>query len=157
MRRSAFQKACLLAFLCVPLGAYGQQASPTAVPAAAPQRIEPEELAKIVGASSGEKPRILMVGPHSFYGEAHIPGSEFIGATKDEAGLEALRDHVKGWSKDQFIVLYCGCCPWNMCPNVRPAYQQLAELGFTHVKMLYIDKNFGTDWVKKGYPVEKGR
>ena len=151
-RLRTLRMASLLALLCVPLGnARGQQAS------SAEPLMQPEELAQILGASSGEKPLILMVGPHSFYGEAHIPGSEYIGLGKEEAGIQALKDRVKDVPHDRFIVLYCGCCPWNMCPNVRPANQELASLGFTRVKMLYIAKNFGTDWVKKGYPVEKGR
>ena len=23
--------------------------------------------------------------------------------------------------------MYCGCCPWNKCPNIRPVYQQLSS------------------------------
>jgi hypothetical protein len=119
--------------------------------------MQPEELVRILGASGGDKPTVLMVGPHSFYGEAHVPGSEFIGPGRDAAGLDALRARVKSLPHDSFIVLYCGCCAWNICPNVRPAYQELKSLGFTRVTTLYIAKNFGTDWVKKGYPVDKGR
>ncbi len=59
--------------------------------------------------------------------------------------------------KDKQIVLYCGCCPWNRCPNVGPAYKRLHDLGFTNVKVLYIANNFGDDWVNKGYPAVKGK
>ena len=164
MRRPTLQVTLMLALLCALRGnAFGQQASPTAKPTVAAGSItaEPmmqsEELVQILSASGGDKPLIFMVGPHSFYAEAHVPGSEYIGPGREDSGLEALRDRVQSLPNDQFIVLYCGCCPWNMCPNVRPAYQQLVSLGFKRVKMLYIAKNFGTDWVKKGYPVEKGR
>jgi thiosulfate/3-mercaptopyruvate sulfurtransferase len=64
---------------------------------------------------------------------------------------------VKALDRSQFIVLYCGCCPWIKCPNIRAAYQQLHSLGFTRVKVLYLATNFGTDWVNKGYPVARGR
>jgi hypothetical protein len=30
------------------------------------------------------------------------------------------------------------------------------NLGFRKLKVLYIADNLGTDWVSKGYPVEKG-
>jgi thiosulfate/3-mercaptopyruvate sulfurtransferase len=64
---------------------------------------------------------------------------------------------VKSLPHDKLIVLYCGCCPWGHCPNVRPAYHQLNAMGFNHVKVLYIANNFGTDWVDKGYPTIKGQ
>jgi hypothetical protein len=54
-------------------------------------------------------------------------------------------------------VLYCGCCPWNRCPNIEPAFSKLKEMGFTDVKVLYLAENFGADWAAKGYSVEKGR
>jgi thiosulfate/3-mercaptopyruvate sulfurtransferase len=58
--------------------------------------------------------------------------------------------------KNRTIIVYCGCCPWEKCPNIRPAFKELQNLGFTHVKALYIASNFGVDWVDKGYPTEKG-
>lgn len=54
------------------------------------------------------------------------------------------------------IVLYCGCCPWRDCPNIRPAFRVFRELGFTRVKVLYLPASFAQDWVEKGFPVEKG-
>ena len=53
-------------------------------------------------------------------------------------------------------MIYCGCCPWSHCPNVKPADDALRAMGFTNVKVLYIADNFGADWVNKGYPVAKG-
>jgi len=53
-------------------------------------------------------------------------------------------------------VIYCGCCPWSHCPNVKSADDALRAMGFIHVKVLYISNNFGADWVDKGYPVGKG-
>jgi thiosulfate/3-mercaptopyruvate sulfurtransferase len=123
----------------------------------APALLQPEELKQILGASTGEKPLILQVGSHVLYAEAHIPEAEYAGAAGQDAGLQALKDRVKSLDHNQFIVLYCGCCPWIKCPNIRAAYQQLQALGFTRVKALYIATNFGTDWVSKGYPVDKGR
>lgn len=118
--------------------------------------IQPQELVRQLQ-SKGKAPLILQIGSHVMYAEAHIPGSEYIGPAVQEAGMQRLRDRVHGLAKDQSIVIYCGCCPWKKCPNVRPAYKELAAQGFKNVKVLYIADNFGTDWVSRGYPVEKGR
>jgi rhodanese-related sulfurtransferase len=119
--------------------------------------VSPEELVKLLQASKAEKPLILNVGPSMLFQQAHIPGSEYVGATSDPEGLAQLRATVKPVAHNKSIVLYCGCCPWSRCPNVRPAYKELHNLGFNNVKVLYIANNFGTDWVDKGYPTVKGR
>lgn len=164
IRLSTFQTTCVLAMFCVVCGnTYAQQTRPAAqaattdAPIPAAQLLQPAELVQMLGSSTGGKPLILQVGSHVLYAEAHIPGSEYVGAGGQESGLQALRDRVKTLKHDQFIVLYCGCCPWAKCPNIRPAYQQLISQGFTHVKVLYLADNFGTNWVDKGYPVAKGR
>jgi thiosulfate/3-mercaptopyruvate sulfurtransferase len=121
------------------------------------QLITPEDLVKILQTPDGSKPLILNVGPSLLYMQAHIPGSEYIGATSAAQGLQALRDRAKPLPRSTFIVLYCGCCPWSHCPNVRPGYNELHKMGFTNVKVLYIADNIGTDWVDKGYPTIKGQ
>jgi thiosulfate/3-mercaptopyruvate sulfurtransferase len=52
------------------------------------------------------------------------------------------------------MVIYCGCCPWEKCPNVQPAMTTLQEMGFTRVRVLHLPDNFKTNWIDKGYPVE---
>jgi thiosulfate/3-mercaptopyruvate sulfurtransferase len=118
--------------------------------------INPEELVKILQSSKGEKPLLIHVGSHVLYTQAHIPGSEYIGPASDQAALQRLRARVESLPRNKFIVLYCGCCPWTHCPNMKPADDALHAMGFTNVKSLYIANNFGTDWVDKGYPVAKG-
>ncbi len=121
-----------------------------------PQAIlQPAELVQMLNASA--KPLVLQTGSHVLYAEAHIAGAEYAGPAGTRAGIEALRARVAGLNKDSLIVIYCGCCPWSRCPNIKPAYRQLQTLGFTNVKALYIAENFGADWVDKGYPVAKGR
>lgn len=119
--------------------------------------ISPEDFLMVLQAPKSEKPLILNVGPHLLYMQAHIPGSEYIGPGSDSQGMESLRRRVKMLPHNAFLVLYCGCCPWSHCPNVRPAYNELHKMGFTNVKVLYIADNFGTDWVDKGYPTIKGQ
>jgi len=140
--------ACILLLASV---AVAFQAS--AIPSA--QLVNPEDLVKLLQSKS-EKPLMLQVGSHVLYAEAHIPGSEYVGAASTDAGLQQLRKRVASLPHHKFILLYCGCCPWNHCPNVKPAADALSALGFTNVKVLYIASNFGTDWVEKGYPVAKG-
>ena len=127
------------------------------LPPGSAQLIKPEELLKVLQSSGAEKPLILNVGPHVLYMQAHIPGAEYIGAAFTPQGMESLRNRVKALPNSKSIVLYCGCCPWEHCPNVRPAYDELHKLGFTNVKVLYIANNIGTDWVDKGYPTIKGQ
>jgi thiosulfate/3-mercaptopyruvate sulfurtransferase len=118
--------------------------------------IQPAELVKILQSSQGDKPVVIQVGSHVLYTQAHIPGSEYIGPASSERGLQQLRKRVESLPRNRSIVLYCGCCPWSHCPNVKPADDALQALGFTRVKILYIANNFGADWVDKGYPVAKG-
>ena len=132
------------------LAAAGQAAS---IPAS--EVISPEDLIKIIHAGK-EKPLMLQVGSHVLYAQAHIPGSEYIGPASSEAGVQQLRKRVDALPRTKSIVLYCGCCPWNHCPNVQPAFETLRSMGFTKVKVLYIADNFGTNWVDKGYPTAKG-
>ena len=103
-----------------------------------------------------DKPLMLQVGSHVLFAQAHIPGSEYIGPASTENGLVQLRKRVDSLPRTKLIVLYCGCCPWGHCPNVKPADDALHAMGFTNVKVLYIADNFGTNWVDKGYPVAKG-
>ena len=124
-------------------------------PIAPGRLISPEDLTKMLQ-SGKEKPLMLQVGSHMLFLQAHIPGSEFVGPGANEAGLQQLRKRVESLPRNKFIILYCGCCPWNHCPNVKPADDALHTMGFTNVKVLYIADNFGTNWVDKGYPTAKG-
>jgi thiosulfate/3-mercaptopyruvate sulfurtransferase len=65
-----------------------------------------------------------------------------------------LKSAVANLPHDREIVLYCGCCPWDRCPNVSPALDLLKQMGFTRVKVLYLSDNFKTNWIDKNYPVE---
>lgn len=126
----------------------------TSIPAS--RQITPEDLVKLLQSSPQQKPLLFQVGSHVLYSQAHIPGSEYTGPASTEAGLQQLRKRVASVRRTQLIVLYCGCCPWDHCPNVKPADDALHAMGFRNVKILYIAENFGSDWVNKGYPTAKG-
>jgi thiosulfate/3-mercaptopyruvate sulfurtransferase len=121
------------------------------------QLLMPDALQKLLTTTSAEKPLMLQVGSHMMFAEGHIPGSEYVGQGSQPAGLQQLQTRVNSLPRKKSIVLYCGCCPWNRCPNLGPAFAKLHELGFTNVKVLYLAYNFGADWASKGYPVEQGR
>jgi len=141
-------------------GAGAQFSSPASLSATTvPQAdlMQPAELAGMLKASGAERAVVVFqVGSYVMFQQAHIPNSGFAGPGSQPAGLMLLKKFAAPLKKNQLIVIYCGCCPWNHCPNIGPAYKQLRDLGFTNVKALYIAKNFGDDWVAKGYPAEKG-
>jgi rhodanese-related sulfurtransferase len=101
------------------------------------------------------KPQVIYVGFPVLYKGAHIPGAEFAGPCSQPEGLAALAKVLIGTPRDKEIVIYCGCCPFVKCPNVRPAYSALKAAGYTHIHVLQLDTNLHTDWVEKGYPVDK--
>ncbi len=128
----------------------GQKASAESLPAASLE--QPDELAGILKSSTSEKPLILQVGFANLYKQAYIPGADYAGPASKPEGLELLRKRLQSVPRDKFIVLYCGCCPWDHCPNIKPAYDEVRKMGFTNVKVVHIANNFGTDWVYKGFP-----
>jgi thiosulfate/3-mercaptopyruvate sulfurtransferase len=136
-------------------GQWEPAASAFSIPAA--QQMQPEELNRLLRTRGAEKPLMFQVGSRVLFAEAHIPGSEYAGPGSQPEGLDLLRSRVERLNRKSFIVLYCGCCPWNRCPNIGPAYQLLHSMGFTRVKVLYLAGNFGTDWASKGYPVAHGQ
>lgn len=115
--------------------------------------MQPRELKQLLDAKKA--PAVFQVGSRLFFSEAHIAGSTYAGPGSSEQGLNLLQQAVGRMAKGKLIVLYCGCCPWDRCPNVGPAWEHLHELGYSNVKVLYLPHNFGDDWVAKGYPTER--
>lgn len=116
--------------------------------------LDPAALAKVLASPSSPQPKIFCVAFPVLYRQRHILHAEFAGPTAKPEGLNMLRQAVGALPKASEIVLYCGCCPMDRCPNVRPAYRMLKEMGFSKVRVLKLDTNFHTDWSSKGYPVE---
>jgi rhodanese-related sulfurtransferase len=117
--------------------------------------IQPGELAAQL-AAKGARPAIFQVGPHVLYRGKHIPGAIYAGPAGKPEGFALLKETVGMLPRNREIVLYCGCCPWSHCPNVKPAVALLKEMGFTRVKTMYVETDFAKDWTDKGYPVEMG-
>lgn len=113
----------------------------------AKQLIEPAALANTIKAKK-DIPVIVSIGPG-----ATIPGSIDVGMVNNAAGLEKFKTQVASLDKKKKIVIYCGCCPFEHCPNVRPAIDILKNEKFTNYFLLNIPHNIKTDWIDKGYPV----
>ena len=105
---------------------------------------------------AGATPTILQVGFSVLYAQAHIPGAIYAGPGNKEEGIDNLRTQAKNLAKDKPLVIYCGCCPWEKCPNIAAAWKELTAEGFKNLKVLYLADNFGADWADKGYPIVKG-
>ena len=116
--------------------------------------LEPAALAKELG--SAQPPIILGVAFPVLYRSKHILHAIDGGTGSKPEGIETLKKAVANLSKDADIVVYCGCCPMVKCPNIRPAYRTLKELGFTHIRVLNVPTNMHEDWYSKGYPSEPG-
>ena len=112
--------------------------------------VKPEQVAKDI-----KTPLLIHVGFPVLYRASHIPGSVYAGPGSKPEGIEDLKKAVAGQPKDREIVLYCGCCPWDKCPNMRPAFAALHAMGYTNIKAMEIPTNLKADWTDKGYPIEK--
>lgn len=119
------------------------------------RQISPAELEKQLNGPKGARPLVLQVGFKVLYDGGHIPGAIFAGPASTPEGLARLKEAVAKISHDKEVVIYCGCCPWEKCPNVKPAYEALRQMGFTRVVVLLIPQDFAHDWIGQGYPVER--
>ncbi|AUD06395.1 hypothetical protein [Spirosoma pollinicola] len=111
------------------------------------QLLEPADLAETINSTAKLKPLIISIGP-----AASIKTSIGVGPGSEAENLAKLEKLLSKEPKNREIVIYCGCCPFKNCPNVRPAFTKLNELGFKNHKLLNLTKNLKTDWLDKGYP-----
>lgn len=112
--------------------------------------VQPKDVAADI-----KSPLVLYVGFPVLFRAAHIPGSVYAGPGSKTEGIEMLKKAVEGQPKNRAIIVYCGCCPWEKCPNMRPAFTALREMGYTNLKAMAIPENLKTDWTDKGYPIER--
>jgi hypothetical protein len=85
--------------------------------------IKPEELAKLLSATTAAKLLVICVAFPVLYPGGHIAGAKFAGPTE---GIQALKRAANGLSQ----VLYCGCRPRDKCPNIRAAFRAMQDWGF---------------------------
>jgi thiosulfate/3-mercaptopyruvate sulfurtransferase len=119
-------------------------------PWTANQLMPPAELAKVINDKNAQQPIVFSIGPGAI-----IKGSIDIGPAKEKENLTKLKKQLSKLPKDANLVIYCGCCPFEHCPNIRPAFQLLKEMKFTNHKLLSLQTNIKVDWIGKGYPVSE--
>lgn len=141
--------ACLTAAVCLPALVSAQE------PWTAKELLAPAKLAQRL--NGGEKPLVLYVGPNYLYRAKHIAGAVDAGMAAKPEGIQSLMALVKGKAPGTEIIIYCGCCPMNVCPNIRPAMKALKGAGFTNVRLLELPTRMADDWTSKGYPAETSR
>ncbi|MCK8493961.1 MULTISPECIES: rhodanese-like domain-containing protein [Spirosoma] len=136
--------AVILVFLCA---AIAQISWKNAEPWRPDQLMETADLAAMISGTDASKPLIISIGP-----AATIKESVGVGPAREAENLAKLEQLLSKESKDRAIVIYCGCCPFKNCPNIRPAFTKLNEMGFKNHKLLNITQNLKVDWLDKGYP-----
>lgn len=111
------------------------------------QLMEPADLATAIKTNK-DVPVIISIGP-----AAAIPGSVDVGMVNTAEGVQKLKAQLKTIDQNKKVVVYCGCCPFEHCPNARPAIAALKEMKFTNYYLLNVPHNIRKDWIEKGYPV----
>jgi hypothetical protein len=98
----------------------------------------------------------VYVGFRTLFAGGHIPGATFHGSASTKDGLADIKKWASALPRTVNLVIYCGCCPFERCPNVRPAFVLFREMGFTHLRVLELRTSFAADWADKNYAIEKG-
>lgn len=111
------------------------------------QLMAPEVLSNMIHQNMADSILIVSVGP-----DAVIKGSIEMGPASEKANLENLKSYLHAVPRGKEVIIYCGCCPFDKCPNIRPAFKTLKEMGFVNARLLNIPKNIKADWIDKNYP-----
>jgi len=114
------------------------------------QLLAPADLAKVLNDPKAPQPLVFSIGM-----QAIIEGSIDIGPAMNAENLNTLKGKLNKLPKNTQIVVYCGCCPFSRCPNVRPAMKLLKEMQFTNFKLLNLPDNVKVDWIDKDYPMNE--
>ncbi len=112
------------------------------------QLLAPSDLAANLNDTKSKHPILISVGEAGL-----IKGAIQIGAMTEAENVSKLKALLTKTDKDVEVVVYCGCCPFEHCPNIRPAFELLTSLKFTKHKLLNLPHNIKVDWMDKGYPM----
>jgi thiosulfate/3-mercaptopyruvate sulfurtransferase len=110
---------------------------------------DPAALAATLADAKAPQPVIFNIGPVQ-----QIKGAVAIGPVKAQANLDKFKQQLAKLPKEKEVIIYCGCCPYSRCPNVRPAFELLQKMKFKNGKLLNLPSNLNDDWISKGYPME---
>lgn len=131
-------------------------AIPADDPWTASETVQPAQLVAELEHEKDPHVTLIYVGVKALYEGGHIPGAVFVGTGSSEQGLADLKKFAVTLPRNSDVVLYCGCCPLEKCPNLRPAFSALKGAGFARLRVLLLPTSFNTDWAEKGFPVRKG-
>lgn len=145
-----------LGLVCLPLPAIHGQEKKAADRWPSSETMQPAVLAKMLTDKYSSVPTVIFVGFRSLYVGGHVPDASFHGTAVTEQGLAELKTWATSLPRSTELVIYCGCCPMDKCPNIRPAYTALSSMGFKKVRVLVLPSSFAVDWADKGYPIQKG-
>src|SRR5690349_11683467 len=145
-----------LALVSLPLPAIHGQEKKAADPWPGSETMQPAILSKMLTDKYTSVPSVVFVGFRSLYVGGHVPDAVFHGTASTEQGLAELKSWAATLPRSADLVIYCGCCPMDKCPNLRPAYTALSSMGFKNVRVLLLPTSFAMDWADKGYPMQKG-
>jgi thiosulfate/3-mercaptopyruvate sulfurtransferase len=120
------------------------------------QTVQAAEFAHELGEKSETPSTIVYVGFHTLFAGGHIPGATFHGSASNEQGLAELKKWADSLPRTTNLVVYCGCCPFEKCPNIRPAFTALSGMGFKKLRVLILPTSFVKDWAEKDFPIQKG-
>jgi thiosulfate/3-mercaptopyruvate sulfurtransferase len=151
----AFGIATLLAATCALVMITAPPIRADSDPWTKAQTVLPTNLVKEL-ANTTSAPTVVFVGFKRLYSAGHIKGAQYHGTAGSEEGLKELTAWATGIPRSTNLVIYCGCCPLERCPNIRPAFKALQALGFKNLRVLLLPQDFATDWADKGFPYDKG-
>ncbi len=153
---SAFLQIVLSLLLFTLLSIAVTHAQHSTDPWSTPQTVQPADFAKEL---SGDKssPTILFVGFQRLYTAGHIKGAQYHGSGGRPEGVAEIKAWAAPLPRSTNLVIYCGCCPMEKCPNTRPAFSALHDMGFTNLRVLILPTSFAVDWADKGLPYDKGQ
>jgi thiosulfate/3-mercaptopyruvate sulfurtransferase len=120
------------------------------------QTLQADEFAYALGEKNGTPPTVVYVGFRTLFAGGHIPGATFHGSASNEQGLAELKKWADSLPRTASLVIYCGCCPFEKCPNIRPAFTAISGMGFKKVRVLVLPTSFVKNWAEKDYPIQKG-
>lgn len=110
--------------------------------------MQPSALASIIANPKTKQAQIFNIGVVD-----DIKGARNMGGASEKVNLEKFRKALTGLPKNALIVVYCGCCPFDKCPNIRPAFSLIKGMGFTNGKLLNLPTNLKQNWIDKGFPL----
>lgn len=155
LRRFPLRVSSLFVLALLPVVQTQAQFTP-AEPWTSVQTVQAADLAKELE-SGKSAPTVLFVGFQRMYSAGHIKGAQFHGSGGSAEGIAEIKKWASSLPHSANLVIYCGCCPMNRCPNVRPAFKALQEMGFTKLRVLILPTDFAMDWAGKGLPYDKGQ